>query len=118
LPEEVMRLALRTPTVVAAAETVVHRIASGNRTVKDSYRVSLYFKLDDTLLKKARRSRRYLKPYLNLILPSEDDREYFRSKAWPSAIAYLVRPLRLAAKYGTAPRRAFSKLKEWFGAMD
>jgi hypothetical protein len=118
LPDDVLGLALRNPAVVGAAETVVRRAVSGNRTITDSYRVSLYFKMDDTLLEKAKRCRRYLKPYLRLILPSEDDRNYLRSKAWPSAVAYLIRPLRLVAKYATAPRHAVAKLKEWFGSME
>jgi hypothetical protein len=61
LPGEVLRL-MRKRAVFASAETVISRILSGNQTTTDSYRISLYFKMDDTLLDKVRRCRRYIRP--------------------------------------------------------
>ena len=117
LPESVVELALRNSAVVASTDGVVRRHVNGNRSMADFYRVSTYFQTDDTFLEKTKRCNRYLKAYLRLMLPSENDRKYLQSKGWPPAAGYLVRPLRLILRYAVAPHRAVAKLKERFGSM-
>jgi len=117
LPEAVLDLALRNSAVVASADGVVRRFVRGNQSTPDSYRVGTYLKMDDTFLERMKRCNRYLKGYLRLMLPSEDDRKYLQARGWPRAAGYLVRLLRLMVRYAVAPQRAVAKLKEHLGSM-
>jgi len=118
LPEHILHNALKEPLVTTAAETIRRRLFVDNRTCTNFERVTLYFRTDDTFRERMKRFLRYLSLYLCVLLvPSDDDRQFLRGADWPSSASYIVRPVRLIAKYGTRPHQAIKAFRDWFRSM-
>jgi len=118
LPEHILHNALKEPLVTTAAETIRRRLCVDNRTCTDFERVTLYFRTDDTFRERMKRFLRYLSLYLRVLLvPCDDDRQFLRGADWPSSASYIVRPVRLIAKYGTRPHQAIKAFRDWFRSM-
>ena len=118
LPEKILIHIHKEPTVRASAETIIKKYALLNRRFTDAERAALYFSTDDPG-QRTSRVLRYVRRSLGVaIVPSEHDRRWIRLPDWLSPLYYLVRPIRLIAKFGTNPRLAVRAVRELFESLD
>jgi Uncharacterised nucleotidyltransferase len=118
LPDDIQRKILREPKVRASARKIGGRLFESDRSRTAFERASLYFETDDTAWKRTSRALHYVALYGRVaVVPSEKDRQFLKLPSWLSSAYYLLRPLRLTAKYGKNPRLAMKELREWFTCM-
>jgi hypothetical protein len=116
LPENVRHVVAGDRSVALSAETIAGRLFITHRAIEVSDRAAFYFRIADTSRHRAKLCLRYAVLYLRVIfVPSEGDRS--SGPQWLSPVNYLLRPIRLIARYGTKPRLAIQVFREWFRSM-
>jgi hypothetical protein len=117
LPENVRHLASRDRTVALCAETIGNRLFNPGHEIQESERAAFYFRITDTSWHRARLYLRYAALYLRVIfVPSEHDRSSGPARGL-SPMDYLLRPIRLVARYGMKPGLALQVFREWFRSL-
>jgi hypothetical protein len=116
LPENVRHVVAGDDSVALSAETIAGRLFITHRAIEVSERAAFYFRIADTAWHRAKLCLRYAVLYLRVIfVPSERDRS--SGPQWLSPVKYLLRPIRLIARYGTKPRLAVQVFREWFPSI-
>ncbi|RPI57453.1 MAG: hypothetical protein EHM55_01775 [Acidobacteria bacterium] len=117
-PERILAHVRQEPTVRAAAETIIKKYSLPNRRFTDAERAALYFRTDDPLGRTSRILRYGRRSLKVIVVPSDNDRRCLSLPNWLSPAYYLVRPIRLMAKFGRSPRLAVQAVRDLFERLD